>query len=86
MYLHAFDELVEPVVSAFAPDLVLVSAGFDAHVLDPMGGMRVTAAGFRELSARCAGLGPRTAAVLEGGYNLETLPELVEAALEGFSA
>jgi acetoin utilization deacetylase AcuC-like enzyme len=83
-YLRAFDELVEPAVRAFAPDLLLVSAGFDAHVADPMGQMQVTADGFREMSARCAAFAPRTAAMLEGGYNLETLPELVEAALEGF--
>jgi acetoin utilization deacetylase AcuC-like enzyme len=83
-YMRAFDEIVEPEVRSFDPELVLVSAGFDAHIADPMGEMQVTAEGFRELSARCAALAPRTAAVLEGGYNLETLPALVEAALEGF--
>jgi acetoin utilization deacetylase AcuC-like enzyme len=61
-----------------------VAAGFDAHRDDPLAEMEVTADGFRELARRCAALGPRTAAVLEGGYNLETLPDLVEAALEGF--
>jgi acetoin utilization deacetylase AcuC-like enzyme len=84
-YLEAFDEAVDPVVRAFEPDVVVVSAGFDAHEEDPLASMRVTAAGFRELARRCAVLGPRTAAVLEGGYNLDTLPALVEAALEGFS-
>ena len=49
-----------------------------------MAEMAVTADGFRELARRCAALAPRVAAVLEGGYNLETLPGLVEAALEGF--
>jgi acetoin utilization deacetylase AcuC-like enzyme len=48
--------------------------------------MRVSAEGFRELSRRCAELAPRVAAVLEGGYNIETLPRLVAAALEGFSS
>ncbi len=85
-YARVFVETIEPAVSAFQPDLVLVSAGFDAHEEDPLAGMRVTAEGFRELARRCSALGPRTAAVLEGGYNLETLPALVEAALEGFSA
>ena len=85
-YLHAWDERVEPAVRAFAPDLVLVSAGFDAHEEDPIAEMLVTEAGFRELARRSAGLAPRTAAVLEGGYNLATLPRLVEAALEGFAA
>ena len=84
-YMRAFTEEVEPAVNAFGPDLVLVSAGFDAHEQDPLGEMRVTADGFRELAARCAALGPRTAAVLEGGYNLDTLPDLVQAALDGFT-
>ncbi|HVV57957.1 MAG TPA: histone deacetylase [Gaiellaceae bacterium] len=83
-YLQAF-AAVERAVGAFEPDLVLVSAGFDAHVDDPLAGMRVTADGFRELARRSAALAPRTAAVLEGGYNLRTLPDLVAAALEGFS-
>jgi acetoin utilization deacetylase AcuC-like enzyme len=85
-YLRAFDERVEPALTAFAPDLVLVSAGFDAHEEDPLAGMLVTEAGFRELARRSGKLGPRFAAVLEGGYNLETLPRLVAAAREGFSA
>ena len=85
-YEAVFRELVEPVVAAFDPELVLVSAGFDAHVDDPLAGMEVTEAGFTELARRSAQLGPRVAAVLEGGYNLSTLPRLVEAALEGFDA
>jgi acetoin utilization deacetylase AcuC-like enzyme len=83
-YLRAFDEQVAPAVRAFEPELVLVSAGFDAHVDDPLAGMRVTADGFRELARRSAALGPRVAAVLEGGYDPRTLPTLVGAALEGF--
>jgi acetoin utilization deacetylase AcuC-like enzyme len=83
-YLDAFERLIEPAVAAFEPELVLVSAGFDAHVEDPLAGMRVTGDGFRELAARCRALGPHVGAVLEGGYNLETLPGLVSAALEGF--
>lgn len=85
-YRRAFADVVEPSVTAFAPELVIVAAGFDAHLDDPLAEMAVTADGFRELSARCAALAPRTAAVLEGGYNLETLPDLVEAALEGFES
>ncbi len=84
-YLAVFEELVEPTVRAFEPELVLVSAGFDAHVADPLAGMEVTTGGFRELAMRSAALAPRTAAVLEGGYNLATLPDLVAAALDGFS-
>ena len=84
-YLETFEEVVAPAVRAFEPDLVLVSAGFDAHVDDPLAGMRVTAGGFRELARRSAELGPRVAAVLEGGYDPRTLPELVAAAREGLS-
>ena len=84
-YLRVFEKVVEPAVRAFEPEVVLVSAGFDAHVEDPLADMRLTADGFRELAARCAALAPRCAAVLEGGYNLDTLPTLVAAAAEGFS-
>ena len=48
--------------------------------------MAVTADGFRDMAARCTQLAPQVAAVLEGGYNLETLPGLVEAALDGFNS
>ena len=85
-YVSVFATSIEPAVQAFDPDLLIVSAGFDAHAEDPLGQMELTAAGIRELSLRCAALAPRVAAVLEGGYNLETLPTLVEAALEGFTA
>jgi acetoin utilization deacetylase AcuC-like enzyme len=83
-YLRAFEQTVEPAVARFAPELVLVSAGFDAHEDDPLAEMRVTEAGFRELAQRSSALGPRVAAVLEGGYEPETLPGLVRAALDGF--
>jgi acetoin utilization deacetylase AcuC-like enzyme len=84
-YIDAFSSAVEPAVERFDPQLLLVSAGFDAHEDDPLAEMRVTEDGFRELARRCAQLAPRVAAVLEGGYVTETLPRLVEAALEGFS-
>ncbi|HUQ22794.1 MAG TPA: histone deacetylase [Gaiellaceae bacterium] len=84
-YAVAFGE-VERVVESFEPHLVLVSAGFDAHVEDPLGEMLLSDSGFRELARRCAALGPRVAAVLEGGYNLGTLPRLVAAAQDGFSS
>ncbi len=88
-WLTAFDEVVEPAVRRFEPELLLVSAGFDAHEEEDrelvyLVDMRVTDDGFRELARRCSALAPRVAAVLEGGYNLETLPRLVAAAAEGF--
>ena len=85
-YLRAWDDRVEPAVRGFEPELVLVSAGFDAHEEDPLAQMLVTESGFRELAARSAVLAPRFTAVLEGGYNVETLPRLAEAALEGFDS
>ncbi|MEI7761180.1 MAG: histone deacetylase [Thermoleophilia bacterium] len=85
-YANAFRSLVEPAVQSFEPDLLIVSAGFDAHVDDPLANMVVTADGFREMAARCTQLCPRVAAVLEGGYNIETLPGLVEASLDGFAS
>jgi acetoin utilization deacetylase AcuC-like enzyme len=48
--------------------------------------MEVTERGFGELARRSAQLAPRLGAVLEGGYNLATLPRLVEAAIDGFQA
>jgi acetoin utilization deacetylase AcuC-like enzyme len=87
-WIDVFDRVVEPAVRGFAPELVLVSAGFDAHEDEDiyLVDQHVTDDGFRELARRCAALAPRVAAVLEGGYNLETLPRLVAAALEGFGS
>ena len=84
-YRAAFGE-VDRIVQSFAPDLLLVSAGFDAHEQDPLAQMLVSDSGFRELAQRCSALAPRVAAVLEGGYNLATLPRLVAVAQEGFSS
>jgi acetoin utilization deacetylase AcuC-like enzyme len=83
-YLDAWST-VELAVRRFAPELVIVSAGFDAHFEDPLAGMELTAEGFAELARRASRFAPRVAAVLEGGYNLRTLPDLVGAALDGFN-
>jgi acetoin utilization deacetylase AcuC-like enzyme len=85
-FLDSFRVAVEPKLRRFAPDLLLVSAGFDSHEADPLADLTVTERGFRELARRCAALAPRVAAVLEGGYNLSTLPQLVVATVEGFEA
>jgi acetoin utilization deacetylase AcuC-like enzyme len=84
-YLAHLDTDVEPAVRAFEPDLLLVSAGVDAHVGDPLAHLELTEAGFTEVGRRCAALGPRVAAVLEGGYNLRTLRALVEAVRAGLT-
>jgi acetoin utilization deacetylase AcuC-like enzyme len=85
-YAEAFATVVEPAVRRFDPQLLLVSAGFDAHADDPLADMLVSEEGFRDLARRCAQLAPQVAAVLEGGYEVETLPRLVAAALDGFSS
>jgi acetoin utilization deacetylase AcuC-like enzyme len=82
-YLAAFEQ-AEAAIGAFEPDLLLVSAGFDAHVDDPLAQLELSAGLFEDLARRSGALAPRVAAVLEGGYNLDTLPDLVESALRGF--
>jgi acetoin utilization deacetylase AcuC-like enzyme len=81
-YFHAMEETVEPAVRRFAPDLLLISAGFDAGEGDLLGGMRVTPQGFGELAALAGRLCERRALILEGGYNLNTLPGLVRPVVE----
>jgi acetoin utilization deacetylase AcuC-like enzyme len=83
-YVDAFDRLVEPAIQGFEPDLLIVSAGFDAGAGDLIGGMRVTEEGFAEMARRAKPLSPRVALVLEGGYTLETLPGFVRAVAEVF--
>jgi acetoin utilization deacetylase AcuC-like enzyme len=84
-YQRAFALVVEPAIRAVSPELVLVSAGVDAHGADPLADIRLSDGAFTWMAERATTLGPRVAAVLEGGYNVETLPRLVAAALEGFS-
>ena len=84
-YLAAFGR-AEEAIRAFGPDMLLVSAGFDAHRDDPLAGFELSAGIFRELATRAVGLAPRVAAVLEGGYNVDTLPDLVGEALAGFAS
>jgi acetoin utilization deacetylase AcuC-like enzyme len=85
-YVAAFERLVAPALDAFDPDLVLVSAGFDAHERDPLAAMRVTAEGYAAmLQTLRAGLPRgaegRLALVLEGGYDLDGLRLSLEATL-----
>jgi acetoin utilization deacetylase AcuC-like enzyme len=82
-FLAAF-EAAEAAVEAYEPELLLVSAGFDAHADDPLAELQLSTGLFEELARRAGRLAPRVCAVLEGGYNLATLPDLVESALTGF--
>jgi acetoin utilization deacetylase AcuC-like enzyme len=79
-FLHIFERILAPVAAEYAPEFILVSAGFDVGAGDLLGGMAVTPAGFGLLAASLRAMAERTAAgrlalVLEGGYNLEVLRE-----------
>jgi acetoin utilization deacetylase AcuC-like enzyme len=85
-YLRVFREVVVPVGREYEPQLVLVSAGFDAHRDDPLGGMALTAEGFGAITGEILGLARDTCEgrmvfALEGGYNLEALEKSVVATL-----
>ncbi len=83
-YIKVFEDILRPEAMKFDPDFVLISAGFDAHKDDPLGGMNVTASGFAEMTSIvkeiaekcCKG---RLVSVLEGGYDLNGLADSVEA-------
>ncbi|MBK7825580.1 histone deacetylase [Nannocystis sp.] len=86
-YAAVFAALLRPVAASFRPDLVLVSAGFDAHRDDPLGDMQVTAEGFAGLCAVAREIaedtaGGRLVLALEGGYDLGGLADSVHACVE----
>jgi acetoin utilization deacetylase AcuC-like enzyme len=89
-FVSAFRNILAPIAQAFKPELILVSAGFDIHHQDPLGGMRVTPEGFAALARVllniadhcCAG---RFVAVLEGGYHVAALTRSVKTTLEEMS-
>ena len=82
-YIKSFEELFIPAMTAYRPDIILVSAGFDSHSFDPLGGMEVSAGGFGEMTSLlidaadelCRG---KVAFFLEGGYSLDGLQESVK--------
>jgi acetoin utilization deacetylase AcuC-like enzyme len=86
-YDRVYRSIIVPALERFAPEVMLVSAGYDAHELDPLAGMRMTSAGFGSLvgqlksaaSLICDG---RIAFITEGGYHLEALRECLEATIE----
>ena len=85
-YFHAFREIVGPVSRQFKPEIVLVSAGFDIHGSDPLGGMAVTERGFAgmtkmlmEIAADCCG--GKMLLALEGGYDINALTNSVRTVI-----
>jgi acetoin utilization deacetylase AcuC-like enzyme len=90
-YELAYSKVALPVLTQFRPELILISAGFDAHMNDPLAGMRLTSPYFGRLTAAIAGIANthcagKLVAVTEGGYDLVALAESLRAtigALEG---
>jgi len=85
-YLAALEEVLVPAMASFSPDLVLISAGFDAHKDDPLAGMAVTDEGFGQMTDLLTNLaaaycGGKVVSLLEGGYNLTALQQSVHAHL-----
>jgi len=86
-YVGVMEHLIAPAARWFRPEMILVSCGFDAHRDDPLAGMNVTRAGYRDMSAIARALaddlcGGRIAFVLEGGYALSGLKDGVNAVLD----
>lgn len=82
-YLQAFQNYILPQALEFNPQLVLISAGFDGYKNDPIGGMRLTEEGYKTLAKIICDIANQTCegkivSCLEGGYNLDALPILVE--------
>ncbi len=86
-YIKAFQNLFLPIMRAYEPEIILISAGFDSHLLDPLGGMEVSATGFGEMTRLLAEAADelcngRSAFFLEGGYSLKGLSESVKAVIK----
>ena len=77
-YLRTIDQRVVPALNEFRPEVLLMSAGFDAHVEDPLAQMNVSEEGFEQITRRLVAVADqhcngRVVSVLEGGYNLRAL-------------
>ena len=86
-HARAWNDIIDPAIVKFAPDVILVSAGFDAHADDPLGSQRMTTAGFRAwlttIRARAAiTCRDRLAVVTEGGYDLAALRACLDATVD----
>ncbi len=84
-YLAAFGQLIAPVVQQFAPDWILISNGYDAHRLDPLGGMRLESQHYGWLASWLVAQVPaaRVIAFLEGGYDFDALRTGAAATVDG---
>jgi len=85
--LGRYEQEAMPALTAFKPDLVMISAGFDAHERDPLAGCRMTTDGLRALTALLVGAADRLChgrfvLVTEGGYDLTALTECLQAVID----
>lgn len=88
-YMMAYREILRPVAMEFQPDIVLASAGHDAHKDDPLGGMKMSTSGFGAIAGLVKSIADECcdgmlAVTLEGGYNLEAQAESVVSELRAF--
>ncbi len=86
-YKRVFEEILVPVIRRYRPDLILVSAGFDAHFADPLAQMRLSAAGYYDLAETIKSLadelcGGRVVFALEGGYDLTAIAWSAQACVD----
>jgi acetoin utilization deacetylase AcuC-like enzyme len=82
LFCGLVEHVVLPAARSFDPDLVLVSAGFDAHRDDPVGGCALDTGSFAELTRQVLTLGKPVGCVLEGGYDLDALADSVAVTME----
>ncbi|MFM8541353.1 MAG: histone deacetylase [Nitrospira sp.] len=90
-YRTVFSKVLVPAADKFKPDVVIISAGFDAHQDDPLASMGLTEAGYADLTSIVAGIARqysqgRILSSLEGGYNLQALSASVEQHILGLLA
>jgi acetoin utilization deacetylase AcuC-like enzyme len=86
-YLQIFEYIVLPAIERFNPQLILLSAGYDAHWRDPLAGMHLTVAGYHQLASRLRDAGQQAnapiAVIMEGGYDLDALAHGLHATING---
>jgi acetoin utilization deacetylase AcuC-like enzyme len=88
-YLEAWKRIVEPIAMDYKPEMIMLSAGYDAHQHDPLGQQRISTKGYAELSQRLLNLAhendAKLVSFLEGGYNVKSLSESAVATMSVFS-
>ncbi|MFQ5815569.1 MAG: histone deacetylase [Candidatus Hydrothermarchaeaceae archaeon] len=83
-YLKVISEIAFPVIKQFDPEMIFVSAGYDSHHSDPLGGMNLTTACYREISGSLWDMRKKVIFALEGGYNTSVLAKAIYASISAF--